>query len=102
MKTSSTRRAPVRLRAVVLAAAPPATRERSLDRAIVFMQVLILALCAARAGADWSRGSLAPEGGVALVLAGLFCLWLVAESIGWLRRSRGGAKGLRLVHRIPS
>jgi hypothetical protein len=102
MKTPSTRGAPVRLRAVVLPAAPPTAREKSLGRAIVFMQVLILALCAARAGADWSRGSLGPEGWVALTLAGLSCLWLVAESIGWLRRSRGGARGLRLVHRIPS
>jgi hypothetical protein len=102
MKTPSTRRGPARLRAVALAAAPPTTSEKRLARAIVLMQVVILALCAARAGADWSRGALGIEGGVALVLAGVFCLWLVAESIRCVRRSRGGARGLRLVHRIPS
>ena len=102
MKAPSTRRAPTRLRAVAVAAAPPTAREKSLGRAIVFMQVLILVLCAARAGADWSRGSLGIEGGIALIFAGAFCLWLVAEGVRWTRRSRGGAKGLRLVHRIPS
>ena len=102
MKTRSTRRAAYWLRPVVPAAAPPTTGEKRLGRAIVLMQVVIMALCAARAGADWSRGSLGIEGGIALVLAGVFCLWLVAESIRWIRRSRGAAKGLRLVHRIPS
>src|SRR4029077_2517432 len=99
MKTPSTRRAAHWLRPVVPAAAPPTTGEKRLGRAIVLMQVVILALCAARAGADWSRGSLGIEGGVALVLAGVFCLWLVTEVLRWNRRSRGGARGLRLVHR---
>jgi hypothetical protein len=102
MKTPSTRRAPTRLHGVALAAAPPTAREKTLDRAIVFMQVLILVLCAARAGADWSGGSLGIEGGIALILAGAFCLWLVTEGVRWTRRSRGAARGLRLVHRIPS
>jgi hypothetical protein len=102
MKTPSTRRGPARLRAVALAAAPPTGHEKSLARAIVLMQAVVLALCAARVGADWSRGSLGIEGGIALVLAGVFCLWLVTEVLRLTRRSRGGAKGLRLVHRIPS
>jgi hypothetical protein len=49
-------------------AALPRSRE-TLGAAIVLGQIYVLALCVARTVADLNRGSLRPEGGVALALA---------------------------------
>jgi hypothetical protein len=53
----------------------------SLGRAIVLTQLVLVTLCAARAGIDWLGGRSTVEGGVALSLVVIFAMWLVAEAI---------------------
>jgi hypothetical protein len=58
----------------------------SLGRAIVLTQVVLVTLCAARAGSDWLHGRSTIEGAVALTLVAVFAMWLVAEAIAGATR----------------
>jgi hypothetical protein len=81
MALTSAFRTPYRSRTLVSSGVTRPVDEAKLGRAIVLTRLVLLALCAARAGADLRGGSLTIEGGVALVLAIAFAMSLVAKAI---------------------
>jgi hypothetical protein len=66
----------------------------------VLTQLVLLTLCAARAGTDWLHGRSTVEGGVALMLVAVFTIWLVAEAIAGATR-RSIAEDARSRSRYP-
>jgi hypothetical protein len=56
--------------------------ESALDRALMVTQLVLIALCVARAGGDFLHGPRTIEGGVAAALFVVLATWLGAKAIG--------------------
>jgi hypothetical protein len=84
MTLTSAFRTPYRTRIIVSSGATGPVGEAKLGRAIVVTQLVLFALCVARAAADLRRGPPTIEGGVALVLAIAFAMSLIAKAIDWM------------------
>ena len=85
---TTTLRAPYRSRAIIRSGCSGQTDEASLGRGILFTQIALIALCAARGGTDLLRGPQTIEGDIAIALFAVLAAWLVAKAIGWAIRGR--------------
>jgi hypothetical protein len=79
-------RVPFRSRTVVPSGAGAHVSEAGLRQGAAWTQLVLLALCAARAGIDLHNGRVTIEGDVALALLIVFTVWLAVELLGGAAR----------------
>jgi len=87
MKLTTAYRVPYGSTPIVRSGATAPLSGKTLGRAIVLTQLVLMTLCGARAAADWLHGQATIEGGVALALFCAFTMWLITEAIGGATRS---------------
>jgi len=100
MKLMSSLRKPCRSRRIVGTGISMGMSEASLARGVVWTQLVVLVLCAARVRADLLGGTRTIEGGLALGLLVVLAASLFARAIAWALRRRGG--GPRLPPPTPA
>jgi hypothetical protein len=93
MRLATALRTPYRSRTIVRSGNAARMSDASLGSGVVWTQLLLLSLCAARVGTDWLRGRATMEGGVAFILLVAFTMCLVAEAI--VGATRGPAPARR-------
>lgn len=99
MKLMSSLRNPYRSRRIVGTGSVTAMSEASLAHGVVWAQLFVLALCAARVRADRLVGPTTIEGAVACALMVILLASLCVRAIGWaLRGPTGGTR----VPRAPA
>jgi hypothetical protein len=87
MRVTSALRTPYRSSPISRRVSTRARKEEAtLDRAIVLTQIVVIALCAARALTDLLGGPPTAEGAVAAALFALLTARLIAKAIGRPRR----------------
>ena len=94
MKRMSALRTPYRSRSIVSSGSTSQMEEAALDRAVVVTQLVLIALCVARAGSDVLHGPRTIEGGVAAALFVVLATWLVAKAIGKTWRAATRKRGV--------
>jgi hypothetical protein len=99
MKLTQALRTPYRARNIVRAGPTAGMDEASIDRGVVLTQLALLALCAARAGADVVDRVRTIEGGLAFALAAILSMSLAVRIVR--QAARGPTRGRRLP-RDPS
>src|SRR5579872_4955874 len=98
MKLTSSFGAPFRFRAVVASADAPLPHLAGLDRSIVVSQLVIVALCVARAAVDFRLGPLGLEGRVAATVACVIVASLIVKLLSFSTSASFGVRDPRPAH----